>query len=197
MAYAKSNFTVQTQQLILGGKNPALRVRKTLDALAVLCDHGHITKKARDRLSEAYRYLRHVEHRIQMTNDEQTHRVPRAPGEIERLSVFVGADSADQFQDRLKSVLRSVQSYYADLFESDDDPQSDIGTLVFTGVEDHPATLETLEGLGFTRGSDVSAAIRRWHTGAMRATRTERARELLTKLVPPLLKSVVPGRRAR
>ena len=76
------------------------------------------------------------------------------------------------------------------MFETEDDPQSDIGSLVFTGVEDHPGTLETLERLGFLRGSDVSAAIRRWHTGAMRATRTERARVLLTKLVPPLLKAL-------
>ena len=180
-------FYVQTQQLILGGKNQALRARGTLDALRALCTFGHISERARDELTNAYRYLRHVEHRIQMVNDEQTHRVPREKNDIERLSVFAGEESASLFRHKLETVMQSVQRCYAALFEAGDDPQSDVGPLVFTGVEDHPATLETLAGLGFSRGSDVSAAIRRWHTGAMRATRTERARVLLTKLVPPLL----------
>ncbi len=180
-------FYVQTQQLILGGKNPALRARGTLDALLALCVFGHISQRARDELTTAYRYLRHVEHRIQMVNDEQTHRVPREQDEIERLSIFAGEESAGLFRLKLETVMQSVQRCYAALFEAGDDPQSGVGPLVFTGVEDHPATLETLAGLGFSRGSDVSAAIRRWHTGAMRATRTERARVLLTKLVPPML----------
>lgn len=180
-------FYVQTQQLILGGKNPALRARGTLDALRALYTFGHISERARDELTNAYRYLRHVEHRIQMVNDEQTHRVPREQNDIERLSIFSGEQSASLFQRKLETVMQSVQRCYAALFEAGDDPQSDVGPLVFTGVEDHPGTLETLAGLGFSRGSDVSAAIRRWHTGAMRATRTERARILLTKLVPPLL----------
>ncbi len=183
-------FYTQTQQLILGGKNPALRAPATLDALAMLCACGHITEQARDELTAAYRYLRHVEHRLQMINDEQTHRLPRQTADIARLAIFAGAESAAAFREKIKTTLQTVQRCYAGLFEAGDDPQTQIGALVFTGVEDHPATLETLARLGFSRGSDISAVIRRWHTGAIRATRTERARELLTKLVPPLLEAL-------
>ena len=183
-------FYVQTQQLILGGKNSALRMRGTLDALKGLCQFGHITEQARDDLTNAYRYFRHVEHRLQMINDEQTHRIPKSEEDIERLAVFSDEKDRAALKTELLDRFSTVQQCYAALFEYGDDPQFDIGPLVFTGVEDHPDTLETLEGLGFSRGPEISAAIRRWHTGAMRATRTERARELLTKLIPPLLEAL-------
>jgi len=61
------------------------------------------------------------------------------------------------------------------------------GNLVFTGVEEDPATLATLQRMGFRDPAHISAAIRGWHHGRIRATRSARARELLTKLVPVLL----------
>lgn len=183
-------FYAQTQQLILGGKNPALRMRGTLEALAALADAGAIDAAARDELSGAYRYLRHVEHRLQMVNDEQTHRIPQTAEDIERVAVFAGAQNASAFKDRLLATFRAVSERYDALFEVEDVPESRLGPLVFTGVEPHAPTLETLARLGFRRGPEVSAALMRWHKGTLRATRTERARVLLTKLVPPLLESL-------
>ena len=183
-------FYAQTQQLILGGKNEALRLRPTLDALAALAEHGAVTDSDCETLSEAYRYLRHVEHRLQMVNDEQTHRIPTGGKDIERIAVFAGEENAAGLKSKLLHTFGEVARRYDALFELESERQDQPGPLVFTGVEAHPGTLETLEGLGFKRAADVSAAIRRWHTGALRATRTERARALLTKLVPPLLLSL-------
>ncbi len=61
------------------------------------------------------------------------------------------------------------------------------GSLVFTGTEDDPETVHNLERMGFPNGSAVSAQIRAWHHGRYRATRSARARELLTELMPRLL----------
>jgi len=58
---------------------------------------------------------------------------------------------------------------------------------VFTGGEDDPDTLETLAGMGFTDVSMIADRVRSWHRGRSRATRSARARELLTELVPALL----------
>ena len=182
-------FYAQTQQLIVGGKDPSLRARATLDALAALSAAGHVSPASRDRLSEAYRYLRRIEHRLQMLNDEQTHRMPRGADELERLRIFAEEPDKASFRTRMVNTLREVETRYADLFESADAPPSP-GSLVFTGVDDHPETLKTLAGMGFKRGPDVSEAVRRWHRGGLRATRTERARTLLTKLVPPLLEAL-------
>ena len=183
-------FYVQTQQLILGGKDEALRARASLDALGALSAAGHVAAEARDCLEAAYRYLRHVEHRLQMLNDEQTHRMPREAADLERLRIFAGEADLDGFRTKLQARLHDVESRYADLFESAEASAGAPGTLVFTGVDDHPGTLETLDRMGFTRGGEVSEAIRNWHRGALRATRTERARVLLTKLVPHLLEAL-------
>jgi len=187
-------FYAQTQQLILGGKDPKLRQRATLDALAALAEAGAITDTARDALTESYLYLRHVEHRLQMVNDEQTHRLPVQQPDVERVAIFSGAPNVEAFRDKVLATFKAVGDRYDALFESAedmaDDYESRLGPLVFTGVEPHPPTLETLERLGFKRGPEICQAIMRWHRGALRATRTERARVLLTKLVPPLLESL-------
>src|SRR5262249_40087114 len=64
------------------------------------------------------------------------------------------------------------------------------GNLVFTGTEADPETVKTLERMGFADGAAISAAIRAWHHGRYRATRSTRARELLTELMPRLLESL-------
>lgn len=183
-------FYVQTQQLILGGKDDSLRTRASLDALKALHVAGHVSDEASGGLSDAYRYFRHIEHRLQMLNDEQTHRMPRSPEDLERLRIFAGETDVESFRTKLVGRLHEVEGCYAELFESDETRAEPPGTLVFTGVDDHPGTLETLAKMKFDRGADISEAIRKWHRGGLRATRTERARVLLTKLVPPLLEAL-------
>ncbi len=183
-------FFVQTQQLILGGKNPNLRRRGTIDALAALEAAGRIAQDQRAALEAAYRYLRRVEHRLQMINDEQTQRIPKASRDIERLAMFLGEDSAEAFREKLQSTLDEVRRRYDKLFAADEPAAAPVGRLVFTGVESDPDTIETLQGLGFRRAEDVAAKIRLWHAGGVRATKTTRARLLLTKLVPHLLEAL-------
>ncbi|OZB14482.1 MAG: glutamine-synthetase adenylyltransferase, partial [Hyphomonas sp. 34-62-18] len=74
-------FFVQTQQLILGGREPALRDNSTLGAMEALRAAGVVSDKTAAELTTAYRALRNVEHRIQMRQDEQTHTVPADPAE--------------------------------------------------------------------------------------------------------------------
>ncbi|MDP4822642.1 MAG: bifunctional [glutamine synthetase] adenylyltransferase/[glutamine synthetase]-adenylyl-L-tyrosine phosphorylase, partial [Aestuariivirgaceae bacterium] len=66
-------FFVQTQQLIAGGRNLTLRGRRTLEMLDALAAAQWITPIAAAELKQDYRYLRTIEHRIQMVADEQTH----------------------------------------------------------------------------------------------------------------------------
>ena len=80
-----------------------------------------------------------------------------------------------------------MQNHYARLFEREKELTASEGNLVFTGVEEDPETLATLGRMGFRDPAHASAAIRGWHHGRIRATRSTRARELLTKLVPVLL----------
>ena len=64
-----------------------------------------------------------------------------------------------------------------------------VRSLVFTGVDDDPATLTTLEHLGFREPRQVSAIIRAWHRGGVPATAAATGREALTRLTPRLLQA--------
>ena len=183
-------FFAQTQQLILGGRHPDLRAPATLDALAALAAHGTITGRTAEELTEAYRYLRVLEHRLQMIEDEQTHTVPKSAEGVAHVTCFLGYENADDFRAGLTAVLEMVQGHYSRLFQREADLADSHGSLVFTGVEDDPETLETLRAMGFGVPSQVAGAIRAWHHGRIRAMRSARARELLTKLTPAILKAL-------
>jgi len=183
-------FFVQTQQLILGGKNAKLRERATLDALAALHANGRVSVEERAALDGAYRYLRHVEHRLQMINDEQTHCIPKRRDSIERLATFLGENSANAFREELEYALDAVCRHYDRLFATQPAQDGDVGALIFTGVDSDPETIATLQGLGFRRAEDIAARIREWRAGGVRATRSNRARQLLTTLMPALLNAL-------
>ena len=180
-------FYVQTQQLILGGRNAALRSRRTLDALSALTEAGHVTAQTCAELTQAYARLRNVEHRVQMLADEQTHKLPEADAERRRVAALAGYDQLRTFDAAITRTAKEVNARYGELFPSEEPLSSRFGSLVFTGVEDDPATLATLKRMGFSNPHKVAATIRSWHHGHIPATATERGRELFTRLAPRLL----------
>ena len=183
-------FFAQTQQLILGGRNPNLRPRATLEALNALRERGLITQKTEDEMRDAYLFFRHLEHRLQMIEDEQTHTLPKSEDELAHIAFFAGFDTVADFSKALTARLETVTGHYSRLFEREAPLASEGGSLVFTGVEEDPETLETLTKLGFKDPRHASAAIRGWHHGRVRSMRSARARERLTQLTPALLEAL-------
>jgi glutamate-ammonia-ligase adenylyltransferase len=182
-------FYVQTQQLILGGRHPELRERRTLDALAALAADGHVAPQTAAELTAAYRTLRAMEHRIQMLADEQTHRLPESDAERRRVAALMGYERLRPFDAAVTRLLKGVNARYGELFPAEEPLSSRFGSLVFTGVDDDPETLATLARMGFSNPPRVSQTIRSWHHGHIPATRTERGRELFTRLAPKLLEA--------
>jgi len=186
-------FTAQVAQLIWGGRDPSLRDPTTLGALAALASAGRMDRRAAADLADAYVFLRDVEHRIQMVADRQTHRLPEDPDGLARIASFMGFADTESFSAALTGHLRRVASQYSRQFEAG--PSLSLqagegfegGDLVFTGTETDPGTLQTLKGMGYTNAAGVAGMVRAWHHGRRRATRSERARELLTALMPTLL----------
>jgi len=183
-------FFVQTQQLILGGRHAELRGRRTLDALAALAGAGHVSDAAAAELSSAYGVLRGLEHRAQMIADEQTHRLPKAERERRRIAALAGEADLRRFDAMVVRTLKTVARRFGELFTGEEPLSSKFGSLVFTGVEDDPQTLATLRRMGFADAAKAAAAVRAWHHGRIAATRTERGRELFTRLAPRLLDAV-------
>ncbi|WP_160005508.1 bifunctional [glutamine synthetase] adenylyltransferase/[glutamine synthetase]-adenylyl-L-tyrosine phosphorylase [Rhizobium sp. 18055] len=189
-------FFAQTQQLIAGGRMPALRSRATEETLSELTKAKWIDEETRDELTEAYWFLRDVEHRIQMVRDEQTHLLPETEADLKRIAFMMGFTDTPSFSERLVDVFRTVERRYARLFEQETRLSTETGNLVFTGQNDDPDTLVTLKKLGFERPSDISRVIRTWHYGRYRATQSVEARERLTELTPELLRVFGESKRA-
>ena len=183
-------FFVQTQQLIAGGRNQALQGRSTLAMLDALAEANWISHETAEDMKRCYRILRTYEHRAQMIDDQQTHLVPQKPDAFENYARFCGYQTGAELSKELRGVLETVQRHSSRLFEASDTLGGVGGSLVFTGGEDDPDTLETLVRMGFQQPSEVSATIRGWHFGRYAATRTRRAREDLTELMPSLLKAL-------
>jgi glutamate-ammonia-ligase adenylyltransferase len=179
-------FYAQTQQLIFGGRDATLRAPATCDALRALAAAGRIAHEAADAMIDAYDFLRRIEHRLQMVDDRQTHTLPATEEAMTRIAGFMGFPDRAAFTAALNRRLDDVHERFLALFEKSP-PLSGPGSLVFTGVDDDPDTLATLAGLGFANPAGIAAAVRGWHHGRYRAMRSERAREILTRITPDLL----------
>ena len=182
-------FFAQTQQLIFGGREPELRAAGTVAALHALADAGRIDQTAADELEACYRYLRDIEHRLQMVNDQQTQTLPEQAEDLQAFARFAGYDNPADFEAALLDCLGTVEQHYEELFE-DAPSLSSGGNLSFTGTDHDPETLATLSRLGFADPETVSSRVRAWHHGRYRATRSARAREILTELVPAIVEEL-------
>jgi glutamate-ammonia-ligase adenylyltransferase len=184
-------FFVQTQQLIWGGRSAGARQSGTFDGLTALTEMGRVEPQTAAEMGEAYRFLRTVEHRLQMINDEQTQILPETADGIELLAAFLGLKESE-FRTDLTHHMKTVAAHYAGLF-AQSAPLGTSGALSFTGEDHHPDTLQTLRELGYSEAETASTIVRNWHRGRYRAMRSTRARELLTELTPGLLSAIGKG----
>ncbi len=184
-------FFVQTQQLVFGGRRPALRGRRTLDMLVALRDENWITDQARDELSHAYRFLRTVEHRLQMVADEQTQRLPSDETGSHPLRAFlrlcrprVLLDRADRAgAESCSAIMRCCSRRARSL-----PPTS----AIWCSPERRtiPRRWQRSARLGFHEPERAAETIRGWHFGRRSAITSQRAREVLTEFVPALLSAL-------
>src|SRR5262249_28141710 len=182
-------FFVQTQQLIAGGRNPALRSRETLAMLEALTQYGWIKPGTRDELAAAYRFLRTVEHRLQMVADEQTHTLPADKQALERFARFLGFAGRDAFAEVLLAHLHIVQAHYANLFEA---PLTPPGAKASFAIDpsDMRVAVDRVRAFGFRQPVEALGTVTRWLGGEYRSLRGPLARAHLTELVPVLLEQL-------
>jgi [glutamine synthetase] adenylyltransferase / [glutamine synthetase]-adenylyl-L-tyrosine phosphorylase len=184
-------FLVQTLQMVWGGRDPSLRMRPTLIAMARLVETGHLEAQTRVRLEDSYRFLRQVEHRLQMVNDRQTHDLPDSAEQMDRIARFMGYPHTADFAREVLRHAGIVRACYRAVFEfvpALPETETVRGDLDFRGDDPEPTgTIAALTGLGYHEPARIVAAVRRWLSGRVRALRSDRARDLITTMVPSIL----------
>jgi glutamate-ammonia-ligase adenylyltransferase len=141
-------FAVQLLQIVHGRRDAVLRSPSTLEALSALGAEGYVSEDDAAALADAYRFLRRLEHRLQIVRDLQTHDLPpdrHARTTIARSLGLADADALQPEYDRTTELVRGIHErlFYRPLLEAFAGP-----TAPRPGV-DRPATEELLAGLGF------------------------------------------------
>jgi glutamate-ammonia-ligase adenylyltransferase len=109
-------FFTQTRQLIAGGRDPDLRLRGTVEALARLAEKDWVEGDAAGTLTDDYRAHRELEHRIQMVNDQQTARLPKDDEGMARIACLMGMETdalGADITERLKRVAVLTDDFFA------------------------------------------------------------------------------------
>ena len=149
-------FIAQALQLAHGGLDDWLRVAHTLVSLGRLADRGFISEKERGELSDAYYFLRTLEHRLQMEHGLQTHTVPEAPQShalIGRRMGFAGADAAKDSSLALNTHTTNVRKAYDRVFAKakDDAEESEVAGDPSEPLMLEPVDMDTASALAATK----------------------------------------------
>ncbi|NCT69089.1 MAG: bifunctional [glutamate--ammonia ligase]-adenylyl-L-tyrosine phosphorylase/[glutamate--ammonia-ligase] adenylyltransferase [Rhodanobacteraceae bacterium] len=184
-------FIVQLVQLIRGGREPTLRVRGLLPALAACEQLGYIPAGRATRLRAAYRFLRRLENRVQMLADQQTHDIPADAEVRERLALGLGYPDWSALDVELQMHRAAVADEFAALMavEARDDAQRaqaawpEFWRGVAAGGE---IDAGVLAAAGFAPAQDVVAELEGLRGSAVLRNMSARSRERLDRVMPAL-----------
>ncbi|WP_211947784.1 bifunctional [glutamate--ammonia ligase]-adenylyl-L-tyrosine phosphorylase/[glutamate--ammonia-ligase] adenylyltransferase [Cupriavidus yeoncheonensis] len=141
-------FMAQVFQLIRGGQDPALRVRPTLEVLAVAVDRGLLPAAQAAQLADAYRFLRQLEHRLQYRDDAQTHHLPTTPEEQLAVAQMMGCADWPGLLGKLAALQEPVAQQFEATFS---DPDASPCEALWPGI-----VLEDQQARGTQDGPDQS-----------------------------------------
>ena len=157
-------YFIQSFQLLYAGQDKSLRTTSTLELLDRLVDGGYILSTDYRHLSDAYRWLRQVEHRLQLVHNQPSQIVPSQGKELTRLArTSLGdsySDAVPRFERRMKETTEVVHRIFTSLFSSASQPalpsialnpgrpaSETIELLQREGIKDAPAVQEGLKKL--------------------------------------------------
>jgi len=190
-------FFVQAQQLVHGGKDERLRERSTLGGLARLADAGYVAREQASGLAAAYRFLRDVEHKLQIVHQRQTQLLPADADELRALARrlgFRGPDAAADFARVHAAHTGVVHAAFDALFHAATEERAHAGVpelhAIVDGLDANEATQARLAALGFRDPAAAVEALRLVRDGAPHAPPSEPRRRALSALAPALLAEI-------
>ena len=194
-------FAVQLLQLVHGRNDPQIRAPSTLGALSELSEAGYVGSDDAATFGDAYRFLRAVEHRLQLVEEEQTHQVPTELAARQHLARVLGfrddpsSTAAEKFDQALHSCQRDVRAVHERLFfrpllemfavldlqGRGERAREEVLAAGEGAVMDPAAVAERLAAFGFADLSRTRAAVSELAGGLTRSSR------LMAQLLPLLL----------
>ena len=109
-------FIAQLFQLVRGGRDQALQVASTRQALALIGERGLVSPEKIERLQQAYLFLRNLEHRLQYLDDAQTQALPSGEHDRERIALAMNFSDWGIFEAALNIHRETVTAEFESLF---------------------------------------------------------------------------------
>ncbi|MGI8819789.1 MAG: hypothetical protein ACR2ID_02785 [Chthoniobacterales bacterium] len=144
-------FVVQALQLLHGARHAFLQETSTLKVLPALAELELLPRQEALDLYQAYRFLRRVEHRLQIEAEQQTHSIPEDAASLMLLARSLGFATAEEFTHTLHGHTQRVRTIFQRVIGAR--PQDhEAGSLRLEAFQDQPAATRALAELGGGRG---------------------------------------------
>ena len=179
----------QVLQVTYGAEHTSLRSPTTLTALASLKNAGIIDASVHDDLDRAYRFLRMVEHRLQIVHQRQTHTLDTSPDALDLSARRMGFDSRAELESTLSAHQDQVHAVYADLLAPSEE-ETDDGRRLFRllgGELSDDEAVELLGRYGFADTAEILHLIRTLDQAPSLVQARSTTRNLLANLLAVML----------
>ena len=191
-------FIVQLLQMIRGGREPSLRVRGLLPALAA-CEQLGVLEKARAQtLRRAYLFLRRAENRVQMLRDEQTHDLPADARLVERIACGLGHADTAAFERALAREREAVAEEFRNLLAPVDSGAApstpDSWIQLWRSLDRDGGEARELAAAGFLPAEPVREALLGLTRSPAVRSMANSSRERFDRLMPQLLQAAAQSR---
>ncbi len=182
-------YFVQSFQLLYAGQDQSLRTTSTLELLDRLVDGGYIQSADYRHLSDAYRWLRQVEHSLQLVHNQPTQIVPPRGKELTRLArTSPGesrSDTVPRFEERMKETTEVVHRIFISLFSSTSQPA--LPSIALDPKQPASETIELLKREGIQDPPAVHGGLGKLLSLPAYPQSPARVRNLVANLLPDLL----------
>ena len=186
-------FFVQAFQILKGGRNHRLQSTSILNCFEALDAEGVVDSDSLKNLRAAYLFLRRLENRIQMFDDQQTHDLPTQPERQARIAAMLGYTDWAELENELKGHRGRVNHCFTELFKRDETPRDEVvvdDSFIESGEEDQQWSFITEAGL------QEPEAINQCLNGFLRSKAwgfmSARAKQRFNNLLPGLIEAIKP-----
>lgn len=185
-------FVVQSLQVLHAGRSPFLQISQTLPCLDKLAQYHLLADDEAQQLGAAYRFLRDVEHRLQMENNLQTHTIPAEEQARLRLARLMDFKSLNEFESALETHTGNVRRIYDRLLKSESAGAETGLPPEFDGAESEWEAL--LAAHSFREPATAFRVFKEFAEGPGDVHVSPRTAELARELIPKFL-ALCPGRK--
>ncbi len=151
-------FFVQAVQMLYGGQYPEIKLSGTLVSLLRMHESGLLHSREFAFLADAYRFLRKIEHRLQMVAEQQVYELPKTPEEQRRLAESIRFPSYDSLFEHYEKNTQKVREIYNGVFKREE--WEDPSEILIESEKFNPEIDEVLAGFEFDNTKQAFAFLR-------------------------------------